>query len=312
MSSRLTPLAGLSVVGASGFIGSAVARAAHKRAHWAVREIARSASPAAFDVRDADAVYAALSGTAVVVHAASYIGNDPDLCYEINVRGTENIAKAFLGSNGERLMYVSTAAVYGRGPFHMASERATSVRPSSALSKSRARAEQIVLDAGGVVVRPHLVLGVGDKWVGPGVIRYARTLGGFPRSSGDARHSVVEVSHLGNAIVDLLEAPDAVNCSVNVAQTTLSLTELVTLFAGVIDSVPAHAIGSTAPTSAQKDARLAHAASLLEVEHTFSTARIQALVDSPSLSAPFRLSRPERQWYREHDLEHSTVGPVVV
>lgn len=70
------------------------------------------------DVRDADAVQAAVAGADVVVHLAfSLYGvllREQEL-FETNVLGTVNVARAAVQSGARRFVYTSSAAVYGRG-----------------------------------------------------------------------------------------------------------------------------------------------------------------------------------------------------
>jgi nucleoside-diphosphate-sugar epimerase len=72
--------------------------------------------------------------------------------------------------------------------------------PASPTSRSRAAAERHVLDAGGVVLRPHLVLGAGDRWVVPGLVALLGVLSAGLKGC-TARHSVVDVRALGRAVV---------------------------------------------------------------------------------------------------------------
>lgn len=123
------------------------------------------------DVRDADSVRAAVRGARAVVHAASYVGYDPKLCENINVCGTKNVVAACSAEGVEQVVYMSTASVYGSGPHRGASEADLAVAPKSALSRSRADAELMILDAGGAVLRPDMVFGDGDRWFGPGLGR---------------------------------------------------------------------------------------------------------------------------------------------
>jgi nucleoside-diphosphate-sugar epimerase len=70
------------------------------------------------DVRDAEAVRAAIAGADVVVHLAfSLYGvrlGEQEL-FETNVVGTVNVARAAVQSGARRFVYTSSAAVYGRG-----------------------------------------------------------------------------------------------------------------------------------------------------------------------------------------------------
>jgi len=291
----------ISVLGASGFIGSAIADSADALTGWSVHRLRRSNATSGalpVDVRDASALQAALAGSDVVVHSASYIGEDPRLCEEVNVTGTRNVVEAWKAERADRLIYLSTAAVYGRGPFDMAVEGALPLRPASALSASRAAAERLVSDAGGIVVRPHLVLGVGDRWVGPGVAGLARALGGVV-DGGEARHSVIEASTLGAVVAQLAAAGDVdgqVFHAAHLAPVTAS--ELLRLLRRSVRDLPSASVDpDTARERVTSSERLNRALHLLATDHTFDSSRMARLV-RVDLEAPFGLSAEAETWYR--------------
>jgi 2-alkyl-3-oxoalkanoate reductase len=99
----------------------------------------------------------------------------------------------------ERLVYVSTAAVYGPGPFRDLPVDGASLRPASPASRTRAAAEQYVRDAGGLVVRPHLIYGQGDRWFLPALTTMITRLGAVI-DGGRAVHSVIDVDTLAESL----------------------------------------------------------------------------------------------------------------
>ncbi|QOV38252.1 NAD-dependent epimerase/dehydratase family protein [Streptomyces ferrugineus] len=152
------------------------------------------------DLADPGSLRGVCDGVDVVLHCASHIGDDERRTETVNDHGTRALVEEATRSGVARVVYVSTAAVYGRGPFTDAHPADLTLAPASATSRSRAAAERHVLDAGGVVLRPHLVLGTGDRWVVPGL---AALLGALSAGLKDctARHSVVDVRALGRAVV---------------------------------------------------------------------------------------------------------------
>ncbi|WP_244297822.1 NAD-dependent dehydratase [Streptomyces griseoflavus] len=101
---------------------------------------------------------------------------------------------------------MSTAAVHGRGPFRGVRPGEAPVAPVSATSRSRAAAERHVLDAGGLVLRPHLVHGEGDRWVVPGLVGLLRELSATV-SGCEALQSMIDVGTLGRAVVAAALSP---------------------------------------------------------------------------------------------------------
>ena len=105
-----------------------------------------------------------------------------------------------------RIVYVSTAAVHGRGPFRGVRPGEVPIAPASPTSRTRAAAERYVLDAGGLVLRPHLVYGEGDRWVIPGLVWLMKELSAT-LSGCEALQSMIDVDTLGRAVVAAALAP---------------------------------------------------------------------------------------------------------
>ncbi len=201
----------VAVTGGSGFIGSALVRSAQCRlslllraphphtkvTHRAVR--GRLETPSSFD--------RFLRGARVLIHCASYIGTEPSRAHEVNDEGTRDLVRAAKAAGVRRIVYVSTTGVYGPGPFRMASE-STLAQPSSVTSRSRRRAERHVLEAGGLVLRPHLVVGRSDRHVVPSLVRALSLIGGTPRNPPKA--SVIGVDALASQIWSAAENDDLV------------------------------------------------------------------------------------------------------
>ncbi|KOG17099.1 NAD-dependent epimerase/dehydratase family protein [Streptomyces viridochromogenes] len=152
------------------------------------------------DLTDPTSLRGVCAGVDVVLHCASHIGDDERLTEAVNDHGTRALVEEATRAGVARFVYVSTAAVYGRGPFTGALPGELPLAPASPTSRARAAAERHVLDAGGVVLRPHLVLGAGDRWVVPGLVTLMGRLSAGLKDR-TARHSVVDVRALGRAVV---------------------------------------------------------------------------------------------------------------
>jgi dihydroflavonol-4-reductase len=116
------------VTGATGFIGSAVARAVEARGAKLVAVVAPGvddrnldgieAERARLDIRDAAAVRAVCSGARFVFHLAAiyrFWASNPKIFYEVNVGGTLNVLDAVRAAGAERLVFTSTVGVLGLG-----------------------------------------------------------------------------------------------------------------------------------------------------------------------------------------------------
>ncbi|MFF0479167.1 NAD-dependent epimerase/dehydratase family protein [Streptomyces sp. NPDC004284] len=208
------------ITGATGFIGGRVAakaadaagaadtaRAAAEPAH--VRLLARRpldppAGPGTEtvpgDLRDPDSLRRACEGVDVLIHCASAIGADEDLARAVNDEGTRVLVDAAVRAGVTRIVSLSTASVHGRGPFRAAAPGTLPLAPGSATSRTRAAGERYVLDAGGTVLRPHLVYGTGDRQLMPGIVRLLAALPG-PLDGGSSLHSMIDVDSLAGALL---------------------------------------------------------------------------------------------------------------
>lgn len=217
MTPSLTAPRVILLTGASGFIGSHVrCLLAEAKSEVRLRVLSRNPVPPEVsstaieshigDLRDSKSLAGVADGVDAVVHCASYVGRSAELATLTNVAGTRALLAEARSSGVRRLVYVSTAGVYGRGPFRNCGHGSLAVKATSALSSTRALGERLVMDYGGVVLRPNLVYGTGDKWVGPLAIRLAKLLEG--RVNGFAALvSMVDVRRLAEATVRLALMP---------------------------------------------------------------------------------------------------------
>ncbi|MCS0605717.1 NAD-dependent epimerase/dehydratase family protein [Streptomyces sp. LP11] len=119
------------------------------------------------DVTDVASLDRAFEGADALVHAVSRVGGDAERSWAVNLDGTTAVMTAARRAGIERIVHFSTAAVYGAGPHRGIDVDEVGAEPVSEASRSRLAAEGPALAAGALVLRPNLVVGAGDRWVGP-------------------------------------------------------------------------------------------------------------------------------------------------
>ncbi|MFC8230727.1 NAD-dependent epimerase/dehydratase family protein [Streptomyces sp. NPDC057287] len=241
-------------------------------------------------------------GVDVLLHCASQIGGAADVNEAVNARGTAALVAEAERAGVRRIVYLSTASVYGRGTFRSAGPEELERRPGSPTSRTRAAAEDVVRAAGGIVLRPHLVYGAGDTWAVPALAWLLRALSGA--SAGwDARMSAVAAPELARLVLGVGSAPaGSLTASVYHAAHPRPVTtaNLLRAVAGCME-LPASGARMTVQ---QARARLTaaslphHALDMLATDHWFDSAPLWADLDQtpgPGFAADFAETR---EWYR--------------
>ncbi len=148
------------VTGASGFVGSAVARALAGRG-LEVRALVRAGSPTGHlsglpiefvtgDLRDAQSVRAAMTGVRFLFHvAADYRlwARDPNEIVVNNVTGTRIVMEEAQAAGVERIVYTSSVATllcHGKGEAADESRQVPEGETIGAYKRSKLLAEQLV------------------------------------------------------------------------------------------------------------------------------------------------------------------------
>ncbi|WGM18767.1 NAD(P)-dependent oxidoreductase [Paenarthrobacter sp. OM7] len=295
------------LVGATGFIGSRILRAFDSQSDTTVSILSRGHyngvgsydnSVISGDVTDFFGLSLAMEGIDVVINAASYVGPDAESAMRVNLEGTRNILRACEQSSVSRVIQLSTTAVYGSGPHRGPKPSAPDYHPESAVSQTRATADQDVLAAGGIVVRPNLVYGSGDRWVIPGIVRMFSTLEATI-DHGDALVSLIDVEALGRLAASLAKTSRPISGALHAAGTEpVSVRNLLRHISEQIQkldikrdcSLP-EAIRLLEPAGFRP-----HQVSMLGADHYYDSSELWEIA---GLAAPaFRISPDASLWYR--------------
>ena len=219
------------VTGGSGFLGINMVR--HLLAHGVkarVLDIAPFSYPEKDrvefiqgDVRDTAAVAKAVEGVRWVIHAAAALPLYPEKdIYTTQIDGTRNVLAAAKAAGVERVVHISSTAVYGIPDHHplLEDDKLDGVGP---YGKAKIKAEEIVEEArkGGQcvpVIRPKSF--IGPERLGVFVLLYDWAHDGrnFPMiGSGKNTYQLLDVEDLCDAIALCLTLPaDKVNDTFNI------------------------------------------------------------------------------------------------
>jgi len=171
------------VTGATGFLGSAIARELLQDGRK-VRVLLRPEADrrnleglevelAFGDLRAPESLRAALRGCRTLFHAAAYYSlwsRDRQAMYNINVQGTRNVLEAALEAGVERIVYTSTVGCIGLWPDGRPADESTPFDEAllcNDYKRSKYQAEQVALElarqgAPLVIVNPSAPVGPND------------------------------------------------------------------------------------------------------------------------------------------------------
>ncbi|WP_152050169.1 NAD-dependent epimerase/dehydratase family protein [Tautonia marina] len=118
------------------------------------------------DVCDPKTVETALDGVDAVIHLAAIVGypackKEPQLAQAVNVDSTKLILEK--RKKDQKVLYASTGSIYGSIPDYICNEN-TPRAPITLYGETKAKAEQMVLDAGnGIAYRFATAFGVSNR-----------------------------------------------------------------------------------------------------------------------------------------------------
>jgi len=228
------------VTGAGGFLGQYLVAQLVARGDR-VRGLARGSYPALerlgvesvrADIRDRQAVQAAVSGVEVVYHTAAVPGvwGAWELFHSVNVRGTENVIAACRACGVRKLVFTSSPSVTFDGTDQCGVDESAPYpqRWLCHYPHTKALAEQAVLAANDgrdlltCALRPHLIWGPRDPHLVPRLIDRARR--GRLRQVGDG-NNLIDMVYVENAARAHLLAADALGDQSPVAGRAYFITQ---------------------------------------------------------------------------------------
>jgi GlcNAc-P-P-Und epimerase len=209
------------IIGGSGFIG---ARLTSRLLELGYDVSIFDRSPSALhasratrgDVRDASAVCNAAVGVDCIVNLAAERRHDvqpASLHFDINVGGAENVTKAAVAANVQRLIFLSSVAVYGT--HQPLADESTPLRPENPYGRSKALAEEVYVQWAAahkqrslLTVRSVVVFGEGQRgniYVLANQIRRKQFL---MVGSGQNRKSIAYVGNVVEFIAQHIDGAD--------------------------------------------------------------------------------------------------------
>ncbi|MER6672158.1 NAD(P)-dependent oxidoreductase [Streptomyces sp. NPDC000983] len=307
------------ITGGTGFVGSHVTRrltAGADPAHAPhIRLLTHHRAPAVagpgpVEIRrgsltDPRSLRGVCDGVDTVLHLASLIGGSPEDCAAVNDTGTGALLAEAARAGVERIVQLGTTAVYRDESASGAKEGEPELGPSSPTSVSRLAGERRVLEAGGLVLRPHLVYGAGDVWVVPALVDL---LTAFPHwiDGGRARTSMIGAHELARIVAALAVRPELPRAEVLHASRPEPVTarDLIETVCRELRLDPPRGevtyARAAALTGADHDGRVRRHLSLLAVDHWYDSSRLWQLLDTAPTNDFARDFAVGAAWYRSH------------
>ncbi|MGC1219147.1 MAG: NAD(P)-dependent oxidoreductase [Phormidesmis sp.] len=217
------------VTGGTGFLGKRLALKLRSHNHQVTilgRNAAIGAQLAAMgmrfvqaDLRDWDAIAATCKGQHCVFHCAAYSSpwGKSKTFYDINVLGTRHLVQGCLKHQVQRLIHVSTSAVYFTYAHQLQIlESQPFARPVNAYAKTKQLAEQEIAQAqqqglSTIILRPRGIFGPGDTALLPRLLAASDRTGIPLIHQGKARVDVTYVDNVIDALICAQTAPNSLS-----------------------------------------------------------------------------------------------------
>jgi len=268
----------------------------------------RQGAVVAGDVTDLGSLRRAVAGMDMAINATSYTGKSHELADAVNHQGTLNLVSACT-THGVPLIQVSTTAIYGSGPHRNLAVGGAKTHPESVISRTRALVDDAVLQAGGTVIRPHLIYGRGDRWFIPTLARIFGHL--KARIEGaESLLSVIDAHQLGQLVAGLARIGysqggalhSALPAPVATGQILQAISDRI---------VPLELEPSVSRTAAEPIMEALgltrHQINLITEDHWYNSEAIWEMAKVPP--GTFGISEATASWYRDHLGAVEKTGP---
>lgn len=240
MSNRTT----ISIIGGSGFIGSALVHAVNKddglRAVVVDKDISASLAPELkrADVRIEDELIDAISERSVIINlAAEHKDNvmPKSLYYDVNVDGAKNICNVARKKNINKIIFTSSVAVYT--PSNFCLDETSELGPPHDYGKSKLLAEEVFLSWQAekprertlVIIRPTVVFGDGNRGNVYNLLRQISSRWFLMIGDGNNKKSMAYVHNLASFVKFSLDLPVGAHIFNYVDKPDYSMSQLVDL-----------------------------------------------------------------------------------
>ena len=102
-------------------------------------------------ILDTKAIGEAVDGCSLVFHEAAFVSvpesfENPDKCFEVNIKGTSNVLKMAKSASCQRVIFAASAACYGSNP-QLPSVETDKISAESPYAQSKVMGEQLMRDA---------------------------------------------------------------------------------------------------------------------------------------------------------------------
>lgn len=173
------------------------------------------------DIRDEAQVREACAGCEVIYHCVAQVplAKDKHLFESVNIQGTENLLKAALAAKAQKVIYVSSSAVFGAPKSNPVNEQTTPT-PAEAYGRAKLEGETLCKKYSGQgldisIIRPRTIMGHGRLGIFQILFEWIRTGYNVPvLGRGDNVYQFVHADDLADACILAAARPGAAtyNC----------------------------------------------------------------------------------------------------